>query len=576
MTTPPPEAGYAGPTFCWIHAPRTPTGTALVIVPPFGYEAVCAHRSLRHLAEDAAAKGMLAIRFDLDGTGDSANDDLQPARADAWLASITAACDLARARGAERLVLVGVRLGAALACLAAEPRDDVAGVVAIAPTVSGKGYVRELKMLQGALGLAPAPHGVIAGEVIDEAIGFPITPETRLAIAAIDLAKPARRPAPAVLVLDRDDLPASDRWIAALGGLGVAVEHARLPGYVEMVLDPHHTKVPTALFDATLDFAARRSAAPETPTPTPVLVPTRAWSTTLLHGGVREELVRIDDALVAIVSRPATTAPPRRAVILLNSGAIHRIGPNRLYVDLARRLAARGELVVRADLSGMGDSRPRPGAPENVVYSDHAVADVGVLVAWARRQGATTVAVGGVCAGAYHAIKAAVAGQPIDAIVPINPLTFFWKPGMPLDFAAFRVTSEAARYADVARSSAAWKKLLRGDVNVRRVAEILLRRARDVAEHRGRDVLRRLRVPLPDDLGTELLQLARAGIAVRFIFADEDPGRAMLREQGGSAVARLVASGQLAIDVIEGPDHTFTPRWSHPLLLAAIERALTP
>jgi len=51
-----PEAGYVGarPRFVWLHRPvATPRG-AIVIVPPFGYEAVCAHRALRHLAEAAA------------------------------------------------------------------------------------------------------------------------------------------------------------------------------------------------------------------------------------------------------------------------------------------------------------------------------------------------------------------------------------------------------------------------------------------------------------------------------------------------------------------------------------------
>jgi hypothetical protein len=41
-----------------------------------------------------------------------------------------------------------------------------------------------------------------------------------------------------------------------------------------------------------------------------------------------------------------------------------------------------------------------------------------------------------------------------------------------------------------------------------------------------------------------------------------------------SAVARLAASGTLRVRVIDGPDHTFTPRWSHPLLVDAIAQAV--
>src|SRR5262249_19817521 len=159
--------------------------------------------------------------------------------------------------------------------------------------------------------------------------------------------------------------------------------------------------------------------------------------------------------------------------------------------------------------------------------------------------------------------------------IAINPLTFDYKPGMPLDFAAFRVTADAQRYAQSARSTESWKKLLRGDVDVRRVARVVLARARHAAEHRAKDVLRRLRVPLRNALGTDLLALARRGVAIRFIFSASDPGPAMLAEQGGSAVSRLEASGALRIAVIDGPDHTFTPRWSHPLLLDAIASALS-
>jgi pimeloyl-ACP methyl ester carboxylesterase len=551
--------------FGWIHR-ATGNGTALVIVPPFGYEAICAHRALRHLAEAAARAGLLALRFDLDGTGDSAGDDLERGRLDAWLASIDDACELARSSGAERIVLAGVRLGATLAAIAASRRRDVAGLVAIAGVTVGKAYVREARALQLQLALAPPPPGVLASpEDVHELVGFALPAELRTALAQTDLSRAQVRPAPAVLLVDRDDLPGNDKWAAALRELGSAVEQVRLPGYVEMMLDPHRAIVPQAIIDATIAFAMAR---PATPAAQPQRALTIAPHAEIATGSasVTEELVAIDDCLVGVVTRLRT--PPRRAIVLLNAGGVYRVGPNRLHVALGRRLASLGDLVLRVDLSGLGDSQPRSGATENVVYSEHAVPDVAACVAWVRRQGAREVAVVGLCSGAYHALKAAVAGQPIDTVVPINPLTFFYKPGMPLDFAAFRVTTDAQRYGKNVRSVESWRKLLRGHVDVGRVARVVAERARSVAEHRAREVARRLRLPLRDDLGSELYALGRAGVAVRFIFAGDDPGRAMLVEQGGSAAARL------SITVIDGPDHTFTPRWSHPLLLDAIVRAV--
>src|SRR6267378_4565458 len=65
------------PLFGWLHAPAAASRPALglVICNPFGNEAICAHRSLRHLAERAADAGIPALRFDYDGTGDSRSEE---------------------------------------------------------------------------------------------------------------------------------------------------------------------------------------------------------------------------------------------------------------------------------------------------------------------------------------------------------------------------------------------------------------------------------------------------------------------------------------------------------------------
>jgi len=111
------------------------------------------HRALRHCAEAAADAGIPALRFDYDGTGDSAGTDLDPDRLSAWIASVHGAQRLCGARPAcDRVCFLGVRLGATLAALAASERSDVAGLIALAPVVSGRAYTRELRALQMASG----------------------------------------------------------------------------------------------------------------------------------------------------------------------------------------------------------------------------------------------------------------------------------------------------------------------------------------------------------------------------------------------------------------------------------------
>ena len=64
-------------------------------------------------------------------------------------------------------------------------------------------------------------------------------------------------------------------------------------------------------------------------------------------------------SLSGVLTEPVGGGAGRPAVLLLNAGMLHRVGPNRLYVTLARRLAASGLPVLRFDYSGLGESEPR-------------------------------------------------------------------------------------------------------------------------------------------------------------------------------------------------------------------------
>src|SRR5262245_15562072 len=66
--------------------------------------------------------------------------------------------------------------------------------------------------------------------------------------------------------------------------------------------------------------------------------------------------------LAGIVTEPAAAVAPGVGVVVVNAGVVHRVGPNRMSVRLARALAARGFLAARFDLSGLGDSPARRDA----------------------------------------------------------------------------------------------------------------------------------------------------------------------------------------------------------------------
>jgi alpha-beta hydrolase superfamily lysophospholipase len=588
------------PLFGWLHLPEATDSrnVGLLICNPFGNEAICAHRTIRHIAEHACRAGMPVLRFDYDGTGDSAGQDGDPDRVQAWLASVAAAADELRcSAGVERLCLLGIRLGAALAATVAAGRDDVTALIGIAPVVAGKAYVRELRLLERAMA---AKRNISPEKLTDtlEAAGFVLTAPTQAALSALDLKQLEKPPAPDILILERAEMPGDGGWGRHLQAGGAQVTHKVVPGYTEMMLDSHESVIPeemlTAIFDWLGVLLARENPATAPPTdagrePGRVVKPSSTRTgrshipaAALPGEALSERTVRFgrSNSLVGIVSSPLAhtgVAPvgDAKAIILVNSGAVHRVGPNRLYVTLARHFARRGHVVLRMDISGLGDSAPRPDAAENVVYSKHAVGDLREALDYLQREWSiTNIYAMGLCSGAYNVFKAAVAELPLAGITLINPLIFFWKEGMSLKYPEHRVADDIVRYRTNAFRLAAWLKLLRGGVNLWELSHVMARRAHTVALTHIRAAARLLNIRLGDDLPTEIRAIARRGIRLQFVFAERDPGVELLRILGGATVRKLSTSGALGIQAIEGADHTFTTHAMRAALLSALDRSL--
>ena len=586
MTLPQPLyfASDTSVLFGWLHQCDDPTpGLGLVLCSPFGREDIVAHRSLRAFAEAAANVGVPALRFDYDGCGDSSGDDLDPARIQAWTRSINDAVEeLKRASGVRRVVLLGVRLGALLAFEAANGRTDVAGLIAIAPVLSGRLFLRELAVLGASDGTATG-MGTEASSML-EAGGFTLTGATREALGVLDIRTPAAVPAREVLVIERDDMPPLDKWRAALERVGSEVTVARCPGYVAMVDESHHAKVPHAMVDAAVQWLRPRAAA----LAGQGVGPGDVQATTVLrvttdegHVALRESAFYLDNGetpLFGVLTQPGDTAAvPRAALMMLNGGAVRRIGPNRMYVRLAREWGARGFAVLRLDIAGLGDSPARGGHHEDVVYPHGALADVAAALHHLRdRLGIARVHVIGLCSGGYHGLKAAVHGHNLASVVSINPEIFFVKEETTTDpsLADHIVVRRAAYYRQSMLSVRRWIKVLRGQVNVKQFARIFARKLSLTASAHGRELARALRLPLKDDLAGELRRVAGRGIPMHFVLSGEDSGLALLRAQGGRVFRRLHKRGQLTLHMIDGADHTLTKQSAREQLSAALRAML--
>ena len=198
---PEPEAALFGV----YHAPLTMADRDLgvVIAAPYGMEYEKTHRALRQLALQLAGAGFHVLRFDYRGCGDSAGEPTALDLAD-WVSDLEMAVEELEDRaGVARVAVVGLRLGATLALLAAARRRDVEALVLWEPILDGPAYMGELSDLAASWshegGFDPPPQ---RDETMLDVLGFPIGERLRRSLESLSFSfrrRPARR---ALLLLE--------------------------------------------------------------------------------------------------------------------------------------------------------------------------------------------------------------------------------------------------------------------------------------------------------------------------------------------------------------------------------------
>lgn len=137
----------------------------------------------------------------------------------------------------------------------------------------------------------------------------------------------------------------------------------------------------------------------------------------------RAYLLGPNESLLGIVSEPEPPPPPERPTfVLLNAGIVHRVGPHRKTVKLARALCASGFRVVRFDLSGIGDSAARRDA---LGFQAGALADIGeVFDDLEKRYGARRFALMGLCSGADNSFHMAVRDERVVGAILLDGIAY--------------------------------------------------------------------------------------------------------------------------------------------------------
>ena len=126
------------------------------------------------------------------------------------------------------------------------------------------------------------------------------------------------------------------------------------------------------------------------------------------------------NSLVGIVTKGVSAAPADcPAVVILNTGIVHRVGHHRMFVTMSRALAAAGYAVLRFDFSGIGDSDSRD---DGLSPEDACMADIKDALDWLERDlKASHMILIGLCSGADNAVLYGHTDPRILGLVLMDP-----------------------------------------------------------------------------------------------------------------------------------------------------------
>lgn len=545
--------------------------TAVLFCPAFGWEEMCSYRGRRVWAQTLARAGYPAATFSLPGSGDSGGSPRDPGQLEAWTDAVGKAAGwLSGATGAERVCALGIGLGGLLACRAVASGAPIDDLILWGVPGRGRMWLRETRayaeMVSSRLPEDHRPENDHEGA--PEYIGYLLSDATAGEIEALrltDLEIPGaadRR----VLLLGRDGMAPDARLREHFERAGAAVTVEGTDDYSALMLHPQEAQAPeatmaktTAWLSAGAPVGGRRGAAVGQPECSAVELPWEGYV-------IRETPLWLegpDGPMFAVLSEGVDVATTPVCAVWLNGGALRHTGPNRAWVEAARRWAARGVPTVRVDLSGIGDSDGEEGCVSNPdLYASRRTREtLAILDQLSQRELPSRYLLGGLCSGAYWSLHAALADARVCAVALINLYSFFWSP----ELVAERATQQSLN----ALQGRAWQRLVRRQFTAEQIREgihsISPARLRAGARHpveraQSADIERaldRLR-----DQGTQALLLLSRGEGLH----DQ------LERQG--VLDRLDRWPNLAVEEIPTRDHMFRALWLQRHVHASLDREL--
>jgi len=266
------------------------------------------------------------------------------------------------------------------------------------------------------------------------------------------------------------------------------------------------------------------------------------------------------DSLVGVITEPDAPDASRPAFLFLNAGVTHHVGPNRLYVQLARALAEDGFTSLRFDYSGLGDSGVR--TDELPAWKTVGLETGEAIDLLASTRGIERVIPIGICSGAINAYITARDDPRAAGAVLINGQGHLHGADPELS-AQLRARTLSRHYRRIALSGSYraknWKKAFGGQLSPLRILQMMAGVPLGVL--RGLFGKRPAPGDAPDPVA-DLRAISARGVRLFHLYCEGDEGLDYFHVVLGGKLKDVATSDPARFEIIRGANHVFSLLWT--------------
>lgn len=248
-----------------------------------------------------------------------------------------------------------------------------------------------------------------------------------------------------------------------------------------------------------------------------------------------------DVLIVGILTEPENISRNKPMVLLPNAGILHRVGPYRQWVNLARRLSKDGFSVFRFDITGLGDSDTRNDVRED---AERAIADILEVMDYLdKHQEASSFVIIGLCSGADYGHPVAVMDKRVVGTFFIDAYgyrTRFWY-----------VHHYLPRMLDLKRYTNKLRKLWN-----RVLPAWLSMSGKDIQKLKATQYMREF--PPREQVQAELGQLVDRGVSMFFLYTNGVGRYLNYANQFRAMFPKLDWKDKIRVEFYPESDHTFS------------------